>query len=464
MTSPTSPISRTSRRTRVLALGAAAAFAATLGLSAGTGGGLGAAAAQDSSGPARDLAATDATLRTPFEVSGGARWTTQPEGQRFWRDLDAASERVEVRTVGRSVEGRPIQLVAVGDPAPASPAEAAEGSVLLNVCSIHGDEPSGREACLQMARDLAGTTDPAWRRLLRDTTVLFLVGNPDGWVADTRGNADGVDVNRDYLALATPEAKAVVRTIRHWAPDTLNDLHEYGPREYYDTDLLQLWPRNRQVDAGVHDLAREMSEGYAADQVRAEGYTSGEYGILVKDGEPFQQVAGDEQPGILRNYAGTQHVVGMLSETANAPLDAAEEADESLLNRRRVEVNYLAAVGSAQYTLENRATLLAETAAAGERATAEGAEQSGVVYFAGQDDRLPTSPDEVEPEPMCGYRLSADQRRAVLPTLRLHGVEVTRRDGAPFVSMAQPDQPLIPLLLDARSDYAITEAAPVATC
>jgi len=32
------------------------------------------------------------------------------------------------------------------------------------------------------------------------------------------------------------------------------------------------------------------------------------------------------------------------------------------------------------------------------------------------------------------------------------------------VTMAQEDQPLIPLLLDARSEYRITEATPVETC
>lgn len=456
------PRRATGRFRPVAATAAAVAVGATLWLTAaGSGQASPGVAALD---PADSLAAADDALQTPFEASDGERFTTEPESRRFLRDLDASTDRVTVTRIGRSTERRPIPLVAVGDPAPATRAEAADGSVLMYVCSVHGDEPSGREACLSMARDLATTTDPAWQRLLRSTTVLFVLPNPDGWVADTRENAQDVDVNRDYLAVSTPESKAVVRTIRDWRPDVLNDLHEYGPGEYYETDLLQLWPRNRQVDGTIHDLARTMSESYAADAVTAEGYTSGEYGILVKDGEPFQQVAGDEQARILRNYAGTQHVVGMLSETANAPLSQAEEDDPALLNRRRVRVNYLAAVGSAQFALENRETLLRETEAARDRVTEEGATRSGVVYFAGQDDRLPLEDDEVEPDPMCGYALSAEQRRQVAPTLRLHGVEVTTRDRAPYVSMAQEDQPVIPLLLDARSEYGLLDATPVTDC
>ncbi|GAA1159419.1 hypothetical protein [Ornithinicoccus hortensis] len=49
------------------------------------------------------------------------------------------------------------------------------------------------------------------------------------------------------------------------------------------------------------------------------------------------------------------------------------------------------------------------------------------------------------------------------PTLDLHGVETTQEGQSIRVSMAQPAQPLIPLLLDERANFAITEGTPV-TC
>jgi hypothetical protein len=412
-----------------------------------------------------DLRATPDELRTPFEESNGAEWTTVDEGERFWRQLDRSSDRVEVDRIGRTVQGRPLQLVQVGHPAPKPLAEAAEGSVLMYNCSIHGDEPSGREACMQLARDLAASEDSAVERMLSGTTVLFLNSNPDGWAADTRENANDVDVNRDLMALQSPEGRAIARTIRDWKPDVLNDLHEYGPRQFYDTDLLHLWPRNREVDPAVYRLAKRMNNGYSAPLVASLGYTTGIYGLLVKDGEPFQQVAGDEQARILRNYSGLQHVVGMLSETANEPLDEAEEADPALLNRRRVEVNYTSAVGSAQMVAENRRRISRQTEQAADRATAEGAAQAGVVYFAGQDNMVPESSNEVDPTPMCGYQLTRDQFRALQRTLRLHGITWQRTDGGgAFVTMGQPDSPLIPLLFDARSEFALTEATPLDDC
>ncbi|HEU4545258.1 MAG TPA: M14 family zinc carboxypeptidase [Microlunatus sp.] len=401
-------------------------------------------------------------MKTPFETSNGAAWTTQPQAVRFLRDLDAASERVRVQTVGRTLQNRPIQLVAVGAPAPATQAAAAAGSVVLFTCSVHGDENSGREACLQMARDLAFTTDAALSRFLERTTVLFVNPNPNGWVADTRGNAEGVDVNRDYMALATPEARAIVKIIRDWRPDVLNDLHEFGPGEFYDTDLLHLWPRNRNVDPVMHDLAREMSEEYSSAQVTSLGYSSGVYGQLVKDGEPFRQVAGDGQARILRNYAGLVNVAGMLSETANEALDDAEEADASLLNRRRVEVNYASAAGSVQMVIENRDLLARETAAAAARHTELGRTGDGVIYFAGQDDMIPTAANQVEPEPMCGYQLTAATFTQVRATLALHGVTSRADAGGRYVTLAQPTRGLIPLLFDSRSQYKIADGTPVA--
>lgn len=458
---------RTTRLTpwsKVLATAAGAALAASVLVGSGTT--AGADQRDDALEKALAAAADDApaALQTPFETSGGASWTTHPQSLQFYRQLDAASERVAVSNVGRTTQGRPIQLISIGEPAPKSQTEAADGSVAMFVCSVHGNEPSGREACMKLARDLATSTDSTVTRFLSRTTVLVINANPDGWVANTRGNANGVDVNRDYLELATPEGRAVTKVIRDWNPDILNDLHEYGPSEYYRTDLLHLWPRNRNVDDQVHSLSQEMSEDYAAAQARSEGFTAGIYGHYVKDGEPFLQVAGDEQVRILRNYAGLVNVVGMLSETATRPLNDEEAADVRVLNNRRVDTNYASALGSTQMVAENRETLARETAAAAERQTELGASQGGVIYFAGQDDMLPTSGDEVEPEPMCAYQISEETFQQVRQALRLHDLKSTRNAAGRVVSLAQPNRGLVPLMFDERHEFRIAEGTPLQTC
>ncbi|GAB95770.1 hypothetical protein BJY21_001240 [Kineosphaera limosa] len=139
----------------------------------------------------------------------------------------------------------------------------------------------------------------------------------------------------------------------------------------------------------------------------------------------------------------------------------AEKGDEPLTNRRRVAVQYESALGSAEMVLEKGAEIAKTIENAQTTATRLGAERAGVIYFGGQDDMIPTLPAEVEPNPMCGYRLSAQQVRQLGDTLDLHGVKV---EAGGWVPLGQPMRGLIPLLLDERSEHAIATVPPVAEC
>ncbi|EFL22074.1 putative carboxypeptidase [Streptomyces himastatinicus ATCC 53653] len=278
--------------------------------------------------PAR--AEPGAPPRTGFETSKGARWTTQAEEADFLADVDKASARVAVDTLGATAQGRPLNLVRIGAPAaPADAARAARGNSLMLICSQHGDEPSGREACLTTIRDLAYAKDPGTRRFLERTNVLVVpTANPDGRAADTRGNSEGTDINRDHLALTTAESRAMARVIRDWRPDTVYDLHEYGATvPYYKKDLLALWPRNLNTSTPVHREARTLSDTYVRPHAEDAGFSTGVYGIWTdpETGEPVKQVAGDGQERILRNTAGVKNSVGQLVETRVDPLTDAEK-------------------------------------------------------------------------------------------------------------------------------------------
>jgi len=68
---------------------------------------------------------------------------------------------------------------------------------------IHGDEPAGPLAALKLIQENRWPT----------SAELFLVPclNPDGFVLNTRGNASGIDLNRDYRHLESCEITAHVR-------------------------------------------------------------------------------------------------------------------------------------------------------------------------------------------------------------------------------------------------------------
>ncbi|WP_432140608.1 M14 family metallopeptidase [Streptomyces sp. bgisy084] len=412
--------------------------------------------------PAPAAAATPAP-RTGFEISHGARWTGQAEEQDFLRAVDRGSVRVRIDRIGTTGQGRPLRLVRIGAPAPERPAQVRRGNSVLLICSQHGDEPSGREACLTTVRNLAYAKDPATRRFLERTSVLVVpTANPDGRAADTRGNADGTDINRDHIALRTAEGRAMAEVIRDYRPDTIYDLHEYGPTvPYYMKDVLSLWPRNLNTADGVHREAAALSQDFVRPAVQRAGFSTGVYGIWTdpETGDPVKQVAGDGQERILRNTAGVKGSLGLLVETRVDALTEAEKADPALNNRRRVDSQLAALDGAFTFLGRHRSRIEAATTAA----RLAGYADHGPVYLGGADNE-PATEEQILSDPPCAYRLEEGQFAQVREELVRHGVVWRRdRDGV-VVPLRQPLRKLVPLLLDRRAGYHLTVATPLNVC
>ena len=107
--------------------------------------------------------------------------------------------------LGRSYEGRPIQVVHV----------AGAGPRLLVIGCIHGNECEGIEVTQLLARS-------------RPHADLWLVHqlNPDGFARRSRTNARGIDLNRDFLAATQRETRIARRLILRLRPDVTLWFHQ----------------------------------------------------------------------------------------------------------------------------------------------------------------------------------------------------------------------------------------------
>jgi hypothetical protein len=107
--------------------------------------------------------------------------------------------------IGRSVEGRSINLISFG---------RGPFHVLL-WSQMHGDEPTATAALLDILEHVRRHQGDAAVQQMLERLTLHLVPmlNPDGAARFQRRNAQQIDINRDALLLQTPEGRAL-KTVR----------------------------------------------------------------------------------------------------------------------------------------------------------------------------------------------------------------------------------------------------------
>ena len=126
-----------------------------------------------------------------------------------------------VETIGQSAQGRPLRHVQWGN-----------GPVHVLLWSqMHGDESTATMALADLLAWLGDAPDDAQVRLLDQHLTLHLVPmlNPDGAAVFSRRNAQGIDINRDAAALASPEARALKALRDRIQPAFGFNLHDQRP-------------------------------------------------------------------------------------------------------------------------------------------------------------------------------------------------------------------------------------------
>ncbi|MGH7464810.1 MAG: M14 family zinc carboxypeptidase, partial [Longimicrobiales bacterium] len=181
--------------------------------------------------------------RTGAELAEFERHTSHDELMSFLYDVQARSDRMLIRHIAKTAEGRDLPLVILGAPPAASPATAffSGRPTVFFTGNVHGGERAGREGTLQLIRELAiGSARP----LLDRVNVLIVPSlNPDGAEERRRTNALGYDMNRDFIVAETPEIAAILEEVLlEWWPDVYVDVHNGGAYPYNLTYQATLHP------------------------------------------------------------------------------------------------------------------------------------------------------------------------------------------------------------------------------
>ncbi len=271
---------------------------------------------------------------TAAEISGYTRTSTTAEVRAFLDALAAQphAARLARSVIGSSQEGRPLELVTVADPQPTSERDLLRSErirVFVNA-DIHGGEVEGKEAVQMLLREFS---TGAHAELLRHAVVFVLPvynadGNdriartnrvaqngPDGGVG-ARENAAGLDLNRDFVKVESPEAAALVPLLTRLDPHIFIDLHttngtDHGYVLTYATSLtpgLDADLERYTYDTFLPTLRERMQERH--------GYATFDYGNLARarEGELPRWQTYDHRPRFGTNLVGLRNRIGLLSE------------------------------------------------------------------------------------------------------------------------------------------------------
>lgn len=229
-----------------------------------------------------------AEYRTPLEQSGWTTLTTHEQMMGYLQALVGSSENVKMSSIGTSVTGQQIPALYFSQDATFA-SRRDEKPLVLIICQQHGDEPSGKEAAMIVARSLLNENAGLLQNL---DLILVPQVNPDGSDAGTRRNANDVDLNRNYVILTEPESNAVHQLFLEWMPEVTLDVHEYNAvKEDWvkagylkDAEEMLGGVTNLNIDADIIDFTREVFIPETGQGIEADGFRFHRYIV----GSPFE--------------------------------------------------------------------------------------------------------------------------------------------------------------------------------
>ncbi|MGN6741083.1 M14 family metallopeptidase [Dyella sp.] len=270
-------------------------------------------------------------------------WTTPAEAAHFrttpsyadtlaylQRLQGAAPDKLKLVNFGTTPEGRPMMAVIASTDGTFDPAaaRAAHKPVVLLQAGIHPGEIEGKDAGLLLLRDIAVTGK--WPHLLDHAVLVFIpVFSADGHENSSpyhrinqngperqgfRGQAQYLNLNRDYIKADAPEMRAWLKLWQRWLPDFLIDVHTTDGADY-QYDLTWYLEDAHKLDPGVSAWQQAlMAKAIPAYEKR--GHLASIY-LEFKDGrDPTKGIVNfGSGPRFSTGYAALQNRPALLIET-----------------------------------------------------------------------------------------------------------------------------------------------------
>ena len=242
-----------------------------------------------------------ADLKTTAESSGFKSTSTYDDVVKFMKAVDDASPLIFYTTYGKTHEGRDMPLAVVGTGLKDPSAASVKGSGKLRVHiqgNIHAGEVEGKESAQVLLREFAMGQHKDWLQsmVFLITPIFNADGNEKFAVTNrqrqngpingmgTRPNAQGLNINRDFMKLDTPEGKAFVKLWNDYDPQVGFDLHT-SDGSYHGYYLTYSPPLNPATSPAIMKLmTEEWFPSVTKDMKSKHGWDSFYYGNVSTPG------------------------------------------------------------------------------------------------------------------------------------------------------------------------------------
>ena len=236
-----------------------------------------------------------ADIKTTPESTGFKSTSTYDDVVKFMTAVNEASPNIFYTTYGTTFEGRAMPMAVVGTGLKGTSAAAVKATGKLRVHiqgNIHAGEVEGKEAALMLLRDFASGKHADWLQstVLLITPIFNADGNEKFSLTNRRGqngpingmgtrpNAQGLNLNRDFMKMDTPEAKAFVKLWVDYDPQVGFDLHT-SDGSYHAYYLTYSPPLNPNTSDTIMAMMKEEWFPFVTKTIKAKhGWDTFYYG------------------------------------------------------------------------------------------------------------------------------------------------------------------------------------------
>ena len=233
--------------------------------------------------------------------------------------------------LGYSTNGKHLPMIFYGDIPDTKPETIRKSGKLVVYIqgNIHAGEVEGKEAMLELLRELKEGKHSEWRRrlILMIVPILNADGNDNisltnrpfqhGPVAGMgqRANAQGLDLNRDHMKLETPEVRAFVKMLNEYDPHVTIDLHTTNG-SFHGYHITYSFGLNPVIDTTLDNFTRGIFFPKVEQKMRSQKWRVHRYGDYLDKtpaGKPGYFFWAHE-PRYNSNYVAFRNRLAILSE------------------------------------------------------------------------------------------------------------------------------------------------------